>query len=116
MTSDGQRKLEKIEGMRGGKGIVAVERLLDEKQLDGKCRMYARITLEPHASIGYHVHQGDSEAYFILSGEGSYNDNQEKTLAVKPGDLTYTGSGRGHGIENTGGADLVMMALIILSD
>ena len=116
MTSDGQRKVEKIEGMRGGKGVVAIERLLDEEQLDGKCRMYAKITLEPHASIGYHVHEGESETFFILSGEGSFNDNQKKTLPVKPGDATYTGSRRGHGIENTGAAELVMMALIILGD
>lgn len=112
----GQRKTEEKQNLRGGKGITVFEYLLDEKQLDGRCRMFAKLTVKPHSSIGYHVHQGDSETYYILSGRGVYNDNQEKTYEVKPGDVTYTGSGFGHSVENTGDEDLVFIALIIYSD
>ena len=113
MTSNGERKLALLENMKGGRGTVTIERLLKEPKLNGKCKMYARVIVAPGSSIGYHEHQGDSETYFILSGKGVYNDNHEKLLEVKPGDCTYTASGRGHSLENTGTEDLTLMALII---
>lgn len=62
--------------------------------------------------MGYHVHQGNAEAYYILSGEGIYDDNGT-VRTVKAGDVTYTPSGKGHGLENKGPNDLVFVALII---
>ena len=38
---------ERVEHMAGGEGHALIKRLLDEKQLNGKCRMYAEVTLEP---------------------------------------------------------------------
>lgn len=51
--------------------------------------------------IGYHVHDGESETYYILSGRGIFNDNGT-VVEVGPGDVTFTGDGegpqhRGHG-------------------
>ena len=37
---------ERVENMAGGTGHVLIKRLLDEKQLNGKCKMYAEVTLE----------------------------------------------------------------------
>lgn len=113
MTSSGQRNLETIENMCGGKGHVVIERLLGEKELNGKCGLYAKVTIEPGCSLGYHEHHGESETYFILSGKGDYNDNGE-VIPVKAGDCTVTGDGCGHGLANTGNEALVFMALIIL--
>ena len=108
-----KREIERVESMGGGTGHVLIERLLDEKELNGKCRMYAKVTLEPGCSIGYHTHHGESETYYILSGIGEYNDNSI-LRSVEPGDVTFTPNGWGHGKENTGTEDLVFMALIIL--
>lgn len=104
--------IEKIENMCGGKGHVIIKRLLDEKQLNGKCGLYAEVTIEPGCSLGYHTHTGESETYYILSGEGDYDDNGT-VRPVKPGDVTFTPNGCGHGLTNTGDCDLVFMALII---
>lgn len=101
------------ERLQGAKGFYTMKRLLDEEQLNGKCGLYAEVTLEPGAELGYHEHHGESETYYILSGEGEYDDNGTKR-AVKAGDVTFTPSGCGHNIENTGDKDLVFMALIIL--
>ena len=49
---------------------------------------------------------------YILSGEGNYNDNGI-IRPVKAGDITFTPSGSGHGLDNTTDEDLVFMALII---
>ena len=103
---------ERIENMAGGQGHVLIKRLLNEKQLNGKCGLYAEVTLEPGCSLGYHEHHGESETYYILAGQGEYNDNGAYR-PVSAGDITYTSSGKGHGLSNTGNTGLVFMALII---
>lgn len=97
----------------GGKGNVVLKHLLDEKQLNGKCGLYAEVTIAPGCSLGYHEHHNESETYFIVKGQGNYNDNGS-IRPVTVGDVTFTPDGCGHGIENTGDEDLVFMALIIL--
>ena len=95
---------ERVEHMAGGQGHTLVKRLLDEKQLNGKCKLYAQVTLEPGCSLGYHEHHNESETYYILSGKGM----------VQAGDVTFTPDGKGHGLSNSGDEVLVFMALIIL--
>ena len=104
--------IERVENMAGGKGHVIIKRLLDEKQLNGKCGLYAEVVIEPGCSLGYHTHQNESETYYILSGHGDYNDNGT-VRPVKPGDVTFTPNGCGHGLVNTGDEDVRFMALII---
>ena len=104
---------ERIENMAGGQGHVLIKRLLNEKQLNGKCGLYAEVTLEPGCSLGYHEHHNESETYYILSGKGIYSDNGTLRM-VKAGDVTFTPDGQGHGMTNTGDEDLVFMALIML--
>lgn len=113
MTTKDERKVECVPNMAGGEGHVLIERLLNEQQMDGKCRMYAKVTLEKGCSLGYHEHHNESETYYILSGHGLYNDNGRE-YEVKAGDCTFTGDGFGHGLVNLGTEDLVFMALIIL--
>lgn len=101
------------ENVNGGEGHVITKRLLGEKELNGKCRLFAEVTLEPGCSLGYHEHHEESETYYIIKGEGEYNDNG--TLRpVKAGDVTFTPDNCGHGMKNTGTENLVFMALIIL--
>lgn len=107
-------KISRIEQMCGGKGHVIIKEILEGEQLNGKCRLYAEVTLEPGCSLGYHEHYGESETYYILSGQGTYNDNGIFFRPVEAGDITFTPSGSGHGLANTGNTDLVFMALIIL--
>ncbi|MCI1822283.1 MAG: cupin domain-containing protein [Megasphaera sp.] len=95
-----------------GAGHVIFKHLLTNEQLNEKCRVYAEVTLEPGCEIGYHVHHGDAETFYILSGEGEFNDNGTVRI-IKKGDVTYTPSDIGHSLINRGSANLVLMALII---
>ncbi len=97
-----------------GNGVFYLERILGAEQMGEKCSLYAKVTIPPNASVGYHEHHGNAESYFILSGEGVYDDNGVKRT-VKAGDSTWTADGSGHSLENTGKTDLVFMALIINS-
>lgn len=56
-------KISRIEHMCEGNGHVIIKELLDEKQLNGKCGLYAEVTLEPGCSLGFHMHYGESETY-----------------------------------------------------
>ena len=97
----------------GGKGRMKMEKVLTPAEMQDKCGLYARVTLPPGAVLGYHEHHGNGECYFILAGEGVYDDNGTKRT-VKAGDVTWTPDGSGHGLSNEAGAeDLVFMALII---
>lgn len=110
------RKIVKKENVFGGEGVILFEYLLEEEQLKGMCRLYAKITMKPGSSLGYHVHEGESETYYILSGTGTYLNTKKEETEVYRGDVTYTSSGEGHGIKNTGNENLVFMALIIYDE
>lgn len=105
-------KTERIENMCGGKGHLIIKHLLGEQELNGKCGLYAEVTIEPGCSLGFHEHHGESETYYILKGQGIYSDNGVLRM-VKPGDVTFTPDGQGHALTNTEDTDLVFMALII---
>ena len=112
MTTKEERIVERIEGASGGKGILRKEVLIDKEQMGEHCGLFGEVTLEPGAVLGYHEHHNESETYYILRGEGDYNDNGT-VRPVKAGDVTFTPDGKGHGLKNTGDTDLVFMALII---
>lgn len=103
------------ERMRDGKGSVQLLHVFSKDELTGKCRMFAKITLEPGCSIGTHNHDREEEIFYVLSGTGTVNDNGN-VQTLRPGDAVVTGNGGFHSIENTGTEDLVFMAVILLFD
>ena len=50
----------------------------------GKNRLFQHSTLTKGSEVAYHEHHGDGEVYYILTGEGEFNDNGTVTT-VKPG-------------------------------
>ena len=103
---------DRVEGMRGGQGILHATALLKNDEFYGKGRMFSMSVLEPGASVGYHQHVGDFEAYYIVSGQGIYNDNGTD-VPVQAGDVTICNDGEFHGLINTGKKDLSFIALIL---
>lgn len=103
---------ETVENMRGGEGSVTIERLLTPSELYEKGRLYAVLTMEPGASIGFHLHEGEMESYYILSGAAEYSDGTE-TYSLLPGDTTLTQCGEGHTVKSTGDVPLKILALIL---
>ena len=70
--------------MCGGKGHVIIKDILEGDELKGKCGLYAQVTIEKGCSLGYHEHHGETETYYILSGEGEYDDNGVKRPVISP--------------------------------
>lgn len=105
-------KTELRENMRGGDGTVSVTDFVTAEELNGKGRLFGKIILKPGCSIGYHVHEKDSELFYILKGTAVYSDNGKETT-VSAGQVTITPAGTGHSIRNDGNEDLELIALIV---
>ncbi|HWS30112.1 MAG TPA: cupin domain-containing protein [Clostridia bacterium] len=108
-----ERNIETAEHRFGGEGFVTVRHLINTpEELNGKGRTFAHTTLLPGHSIGFHIHEGESETYYIYSGKGEFNDNGV-IKTVEAGDVTFTPPGTSHGIKNIGDTPLEMIALIL---
>jgi len=103
---------ERVDNMRSGDGFVTVERLLTPEELYDKGRLYAILTLEPGSSIGFHLHEGEMESFYVVGGKAEYLDGDE-TVTLTPGDTTLTLSGDGHSVRSIGDTALVLVAQIL---
>ena len=96
--------------MRGGKEYVKQVTL--SKELPENARLFSTLRLIPGASIGYHVHENETELFYFVEGYGRVQDD-DQFYDVRAGDSMATFSGHGHSVENTGSSDLVLVAVII---
>ena len=105
-------KADARKNMKGGDGTVYVTEFVSANELNGKGRLFGNIHLDPGASIGYHVHEGESELFYVIRGEALYNDNgTEYPLCV--GDTAVVTAGNGHCIANRGTEPVDLIALIV---
>ena len=89
--------------------------LADLSEFEGKnpgLKMFSHVTLKVGEAVDFHTHIGEFESYYILSGTGLYIDHDE-TVTVNAGTVTFTPSGKGHGIRNVGDKPLEFIALIV---
>lgn len=96
-----------------GTGEITIRNLSEgPEEMNQKGRVFGHTTVWPNSAIGYHVHIGDSETYYILSGTGRYNDNGNITN-ISAGDVAYCAPGHGHGLACIGNEPIEMIALIL---
>ncbi|HHU88479.1 MAG: cupin domain-containing protein [Sphaerochaetaceae bacterium] len=98
--------------MRGGDGLCQTVDFLTKEEMQ-HCRLFGTITLEQGCSIGEHPHEGETEYYWIISGEGVVTESDGEKV-VQKGDLVITGNGESHAIRNEKEEPLLFLALIIL--
>lgn len=110
ITRAGEQSKSIREYMRGGKEYVKFTHL--SGKLPEKARIFDILTLIPGASIGYHVQEGETELFYFMEGCGRVQDD-DQFFDVTAGDCMATFSGHGHGVENTGDHDLILLAAII---
>ena len=108
-----EKTVERHERKFGAEGFITVRSLINsDEELNGHGRVFAHTTVQPGSGIGYHVHTGDTEIYYVYSGRGEYNDNGEVSM-VEAGDVTFTPAGCGHGIKCVGDEPLELITLIL---
>ena len=90
---------------KGGEKEFAVKMYCDETAKIMKGR------LEPGASIGYHIHEGNSEIIYVLSGRGKVLYDGEM-LELSEGLAHYCPEGHKHSLINDSSEDLVFFAVV----
>lgn len=110
--SEDKEKITKAAPFQGT-GEITVRSLLNgPEEMSCKGRVFGHTTVYPGSEIGYHIHNGDSETYYILRGKGRYNDNG-CIKELEAGDVAYCAPGEGHGLVCVGDEPLEMIALIL---
>ena len=111
--SKNDSSLEIRSKVRGGVGDANFHHIWEKgNELNPNMRLYAKIVLKPGDSIGYHLHEGEDELYYILAGRAETDDNGVLRELV-PGDSTLTRSGEGHSIKALGPENLELLATIV---
>ena len=94
-----------LENFKGGEG-----KFIPKMYTDANCKiMHSR--LMPHSHLGLHVHEGNSEMIYVLSGTGKILYEGEY-LPLKPGDCHYCPMGHGHSLINDTDEELVVLAIV----
>ena len=74
--------------------------------------MFAIVNIGMGSSIGRHVHRGEMEFYYCISGKGMLNDNGEHTVFC-PGDVHSCADGDFHSIRNEEPCELKFLVTIV---
>jgi len=98
------------EAIRGGTGKALAVDYLAPDEMAGVL-MASKITLEPGASVGEHLHPETEELYLVLEGHGvGFLDGE--SFDVGPGDAWLCKAGHTHGLSNSGSAPLAFFAVL----
>ena len=96
-----------------GDGEMRAYKILEnDEELYSKGRLFNHCILKTGCEVGWHVHNGDGETYYILKGVGDYSDNGTP-VKLYPGDVAFCDAGEGHSIKNNAEEDLELIALIL---
>jgi mannose-6-phosphate isomerase-like protein (cupin superfamily) len=103
---------EKIGG--AGEGVIHCEYAFprDKATAEQAIKEIAWLTLPPGASISFHAHKANEDAYIIISGEGTFTGTDGKAVLVKAGDTTIARRGQSHSLKNTGKEPLLILDVI----
>lgn len=103
-----------VENAGGGVGTLYGKFAFRREQAtdDQAIKEIGLMTLKPGDSIGFHQHKDNDDTYIIISGTGTFTDNNKVKTIVGPKAVTIAGPGESHALENTGKEDLVFIDLI----
>lgn len=112
MKKPDELRKDVVVNLMQGEGEIKRTHFLEVEDFCGHGRLFAKHVIEPGNSIGFHKHEGEQEAYYILKGQALYSDNGNE-INIKEGDFTLCKSGEGHSIKNIGNEDLEFIGLIM---
>ncbi len=94
-------------------GNFELAHIINEQDRPSGMNILGVITVQPGEEIAFHVHEGESDTYYVLSGVGEYVDNDMKKTVISTGDAAWADNGQGHAIKNMSEDEpLLLMAII----
>ena len=113
MIKRAENRVKDQKKLFNGAGEAKMFHILEPgEEMYNKGRVFNHLFLEPGCEIGWHIHHGDGETYYILKGEGEYSDNGT-IVTLKPGDIAFVDDGEGHSLINKGTETLEAIALVL---
>ena len=108
-----EEKTVEVKKMFDGDGEIILNHILNGRdEMYGKGRVFAHIVIRPGCSVGEHIHHGDGETFYILKGQGEYNNTGE-IVTVGPGDVTFVDAEEAHSLRCIGEEPLEAIALVL---
>ncbi|WBV58260.1 cupin domain-containing protein [Chryseobacterium daecheongense] len=111
-------RVDKREGMYGGKGTVYMLQMFGDKELANNRLAAYMVLLNKGDESGYHSHhaRNEEELYVVVHGTGEYRERTgthgpERKKTLQKGDITAISSIGYHSIENTGDEPLIMFVI-----
>ncbi len=101
------------ENLCDGYGKAHFTDFCEEGDLPSKCKLATLLTLETGCSIGPHVHDGNTEFYCVVSGEGETSDDGGEKQTLREGDVMLTGGGGSHYIKCISEEPLKLIAIVL---
>ncbi|MEK7516942.1 MAG: cupin domain-containing protein [Patescibacteria group bacterium] len=83
----------------GGEGQILFREVFNRRDFESNLQHLHETIIYPNSTIGYHLHEGNEEIYYIIEGEGIMTVNGEERK-VSRGDAIITHSGSKHGLRN----------------
>ena len=95
-----------------GREAFALYNLAGFEGINEKIKQFSYVEINEGEEVPFHVHEGNAENYYIISGRGLYNDNGIES-EVGSDVITFTPSGSGHSLKNIGVGKLCFIALVL---
>lgn len=90
--------------------------IIKDDEFFKKGRMFAHVRLLKGQSVDWHIHTGEIEYYYIISGTGVFTNSDKTEQMVGKGDVCTMTLGGGHAIKQTGENILEFIALILYTE
>lgn len=111
---ENQKSWEK-ENFYGGEGTVVGRAAIgfgNPRPEGSPIHTTVNLTIPVDGSVGNHIHKGQDEMYFVISGSGTHT-TEEDTCEIAQHDVIYTLSGQVHTFVNTGNEPMILQAVLI---
>jgi len=106
VSENAKREVQKK--CHNGEGEISFREVFNQEAFESKLAHLHETIVRPHSTIGYHLHKGNEEIYYLIEGEGIMTVDREERR-VRPGDAIITHSGSKHGLVNNTDNDLKIL-------
>lgn len=107
-----QQQVRTRENVRGGEGTITFHDFLLPEESFGAGKLFSRTVIPAGASIGAHLHEGEFEVYYVLSGTVEVLENGS-WINLQTGDTHVCESGSSHALRNTASTQAEVLMLIL---
>ena len=110
----GEQLVRVRENVRGGEGTLVFHDFLLAEESFGAGKLFSRTVIPSGCSIGEHRHEGEFEAYYVLSGAVEVLEGGE-WRKLNRYDTHICANGESHALRNTG-EETAEVLMLILND